>query len=60
MGQAVTKIDNAIFRLKTGPEIQIDCAKIVHTQYSPDKSDLMFCFPTGSAFKSIEPTITLH
>jgi hypothetical protein len=53
--QAATKIDNAIFRLKTRSEIQIDRAKILHIRYSPDKSDLMFRFPTGSAFKSIEP-----
>jgi hypothetical protein len=55
MVQAVTKTDNAIFHLKTCSEIQIDRAKILHIRYSPDKSDLMFCFPTGSAFKSIEP-----
>jgi hypothetical protein len=41
--------------LKTRSEIQIDRAKILHIRYSPGKSDLMFCFPTGSAFKNIEP-----
>jgi hypothetical protein len=45
MVQAATKRDNAIFRLKTRSEIQIDRAKILHIRYSPDKSDLMFCFP---------------
>jgi hypothetical protein len=55
MVQAATKTDNAIFRLKTRSEIQIDHAKILHIRYSPVKSELMFCFPTGSAFKSIEP-----
>jgi hypothetical protein len=55
MVQAATNTDNAIFRLKTRSEIQIDRVKILHIRYSPVKSDLMFCFPTGSAFKSIEP-----
>jgi hypothetical protein len=55
MVQAATKTDNVIFRLKTRSEIQIDHAKIHHIRYSPNKSDLIFCFPTGSAFKSIEP-----
>jgi hypothetical protein len=55
MVQAATNTDIAIFRLKTCSEIQIDRAKILHIRYSPVKSDLMFCFPTGSAFKSIEP-----
>jgi hypothetical protein len=55
MVQAATKTDNAIFCLKTRSRIQIDRAKILHIRYSPDKSDLMFCFPTGSAFKSIGP-----
>jgi hypothetical protein len=53
MVQAATNTDNAIFRLKTRSEIQIDRAKILRIRYSPVKSDLMFCFPTGSAFKSI-------
>jgi hypothetical protein len=51
MVQAATKTDNAIFRLKTRSKIQIDRAKILHARYSPVKSDLMFCFPTSSAFK---------
>jgi hypothetical protein len=55
MVQAATNTDNAIFRLKTRSEVQIDPAKILHIRYSPVKSDLMFCFPTGSAFKRIEP-----
>jgi hypothetical protein len=55
MVQTATNTNNAIFCLKTRSEIQIDRAKILHIRYSPDKSDLMFCFPTGSAFKSIEP-----
>jgi hypothetical protein len=55
MVQAATKRDNAIFRLKTRSEIQIDRAKILYIRYSPVKSDLMFCFPIGSAFKRIEP-----
>jgi hypothetical protein len=53
--QAANKTDNAIFRLATRSEIQIHRAKILHIRYSPDKLDLMFCFHTGSAFKSIEP-----
>jgi hypothetical protein len=55
MVQAATKSDNAILCSKTCSEIQIDRAKILHIRYSPVKSDLMFCFPKGSAFKSIEP-----
>jgi hypothetical protein len=55
MVQAATKADNAIFQSKTLSEIQIYRAKILHIRYSLDKSDLMFCFPIGSTFKSIEP-----
>jgi hypothetical protein len=55
MVQAATKTYNAIFCLKTRSEIQIYSAKILHIRYSPVKSDLMFYFLTGSAFKSIEP-----
>jgi hypothetical protein len=58
--EPATKIDNAIFCLKTRSEIQINHAKIHHIRYSPDKSDLMFSFPTGSAFKVLNLTTTLH
>jgi hypothetical protein len=54
MVQPTTKIDNAIFCLKTRSEIQINGGKILHIRYLQDKLGLMFCFPTGGAFKSIE------
>jgi hypothetical protein len=52
MVQAAINTDNVIFHLKTRSEIQIDRAKILYIRYSPDKSDLMFYFPTSSAFTS--------
>jgi hypothetical protein len=54
MVQSAITPEDAIFQLRVRSEKQTERGRTLHIRYSSQKSDLMFCFPSHSGFKSIE------